>query len=56
MYGEWLVLINTLFNLAILMFTVRVTGVVVKHSRLLMSSICSSLVAVIGGKRCGQRC
>ncbi|MEK5231033.1 sigma-E processing peptidase SpoIIGA [Lysinibacillus sp. FSL K6-0232] len=50
MYGEWLVLINTLFNLAILMFTVRVTGVVVKHSRLLMSSICSSLVAVIGGQ------
>ncbi|WP_341301856.1 sigma-E processing peptidase SpoIIGA [Lysinibacillus sp. FSL H8-0500] len=50
MYGEWLVLINTLFNLAILKFTARVTGVFVKNSRLLMSSICSSLVAVIGGQ------
>lgn len=48
MYGEWLVLINTLFNLAILTFTARVTGVLVKNSRLLMSSICSSFVAVIG--------
>ncbi|AJK89081.1 sporulation protein [Lysinibacillus fusiformis] len=50
MYGEWLVLINTLFNLAILTFTARVTGVLVKNSRLLMSSFCSSLVAVIGGQ------
>lgn len=50
MYGEWLVLINTLFNLAILTFTARVTGVLVKNSRLLMSSICSSFVAVIGGQ------
>lgn len=50
MYGEWLVLINTLFNLAILKFTARVTGVLVKNSRLLMSSFCSSLVAVIGGQ------
>ena len=50
MYGEWLVLINTLFNLAILTFTARVTGVLVKNTRLLMSSICSSFVAVIGGQ------
>lgn len=50
MYGEWLVLINTFFNLAILTFTARVTGVLVKNSRLLMSSFCSSLVAVIGGQ------
>ncbi len=50
MYGEWLVLINTLFNLAILTFTAKVTGVFVKNTRLLMSSICSSFVAVIGGQ------
>ncbi len=50
MYGEWLVLINTLFNLAILTFTAKITGVIVKNTRLLMSSICSSFVAVIGGQ------
>lgn len=50
MYGEWLVLINTLFNLAILTFTARVTRVLVKNSRLLMSSFCSSLVAIIGSQ------
>lgn len=50
MYGEWLVLINTLYNLAILTFAAKVTGVHVKKSRLLMSSICSSLIAVVGGQ------
>lgn len=50
MYGEWLVLINTLYNLAILTFTAKVTGVFVKNTRLLMSSIISSLIAVIGGQ------
>ncbi|MGE7089998.1 sigma-E processing peptidase SpoIIGA [Lysinibacillus sp. NPDC048646] len=50
MYGEWLVLINTLYNLAILTFTAKVTRVHVKNTRLLMSSICSSLIAVIGGQ------
>ncbi|MET4559289.1 stage II sporulation protein GA (sporulation sigma-E factor processing peptidase) [Lysinibacillus parviboronicapiens] len=51
MYGEWLVLINTLYNLAILTFTAKVTRVHVKNTRLLMSSICSSLIAVIGGQK-----
>lgn len=50
MYGEWLVLINTLYNLAILTFTTKVTGIHVKNKRLLMSSICSSWIAVIGGQ------
>ena len=50
MYGEWLVLINTLYNLAILTFTAKVTGVHVKNKRLLLSSLCSSLIAVIGGR------
>ncbi len=50
MYGEWLVLINTLYNLAILTFTAKVTRVHVKNTRLLVSSICSSLIAVIGGQ------
>jgi len=50
MYGEWLVLINTLYNLAILTFTAKVTGVFVKNTRLLMSSIISSFIAVIGGQ------
>ncbi|HAU34163.1 MAG TPA: sporulation protein, partial [Lysinibacillus sp.] len=36
--------------ISILTFTARVTGVLVKNSRLLMSSFCSSLVAVIGGQ------
>lgn len=50
MYGEWLVLINMLYNLAILKFAAKVTGVHVKNMRLLMSSLCSSLIAVIGGQ------
>lgn len=50
MYGEWLVLINMLYNLAILTFAAKVTGVHVKNKRLLMSSLCSSLIAVIGGQ------
>ena len=50
MYGEWLVLINMLYNLAILAFAAKVTGVHVKNTRLLMSSLCSSLIAVIGGQ------
>lgn len=50
MYGEWLVLINMLYNLAILTFAAKVTGVHVKKKRLLMGSLCSSLIAVIGGQ------
>ncbi|GLC87546.1 sigma-E processing peptidase SpoIIGA [Lysinibacillus piscis] len=49
MYGEWLVLINMLFNLAIVLFTARITSNMVKPIRLFISSLCSSFVAVIGG-------
>ncbi|MEG0448558.1 MAG: sigma-E processing peptidase SpoIIGA [Lysinibacillus sp.] len=50
MYGEWLVLISTVYNFLTLLFTAKVTGYHVRLRKLLVSSFSSSLVAVLFGQ------
>lgn len=47
MYGEWLVLYNTVFNFVLLSFTCEVSGLKIRKRRLLISAMLSGLIAVI---------
>lgn len=47
MYGEWLVLYNTLFNYVLLAFTCEVSGMHIRKRRLLLSAFISGLIAVL---------
>ena len=47
MYGEWLVLYNTVFNYVLLAFTNEVSNLHVRKRRLLLSAFLSGLVAVL---------
>ena len=47
MYAEWLFLLNVFLNMALLRFTQAVTHVNVSTKRLIVSSCCSALVAVL---------
>lgn len=47
MYGEWLVLYNTVFNYVLLAFTSEVSGLNVRKSRLFLSAFISGLFVVL---------
>ena len=47
MIGEWLIIINTLFNYVLVLFTKEITGVYVTKKRALSAAFCSGVVSAV---------